>query len=605
MLLQLQSFLLDKEDSDTEEFLAYYRNTKQMMADAKASRNFACRCGHDGATAPWPYEGHWEPLPGTTPKTMSTKLPSLTPTEVKPLGSSYKPILFKNVVKTIAKPVKKKDFSKLYLLLDKLPEEVMLHVLEYIQLDMLMPVSELGPTYKSLCNSTLLWARKEMNCFHSKASFEEDVLGIGLNLEYNPKTQLLIGITTPMDLVSLSAFEDGVRKGAWNQPFKYWIPLYINREHGKRSMAIFEEHIAKLYAGHKNAGKVHIVTRVVDVLCKLMCSMVVEIMKGVTHASLRALEYYCHFHRLLIYYVSLYPEELLSVINNRIERFINDEHARSKDVTPNLGEFLPLLSVSDYCWKDVAGAVVQEVMDRNSLWIKKMHPKLANSKVPDTDRLDLSWEASHVGLHLIMFHAFFLQKVVDRSDGVTLEDMCWQYDSRFGKPTQEMQDVMQQAIFEIQDTKGYMPFFKYCQVPVKDVQEARALLRKAMANAFRRGYISTFSRPDDRRRHNEQGERRRYTDQGERRTTTEGRGRGRSEQRRRTEQVEHRTFPTQGRGRGVPQTATRGGRGGFTGGRGAPVRQAPQQTQPVQQTRQTTKKTVATNRFDALRDVDE
>ncbi len=487
ILLQLQSFLMSQEMFDN-------RTTERMMIDAGHSRSYKCFACNHSPTNPWPFEEHWEPLP--TPQAL--KNISFPTIKAERPVSIHKP-------KKKKKAKKIKRLEKLFFLLDLLPEEVILHTLTFLQLEDLTPISQLGPQYHTLCHSPQLWARRETICFHSKVTFEEDVLGIGLNLEYNPKTFLLTGITTPMDLLSRTAFEDDVKKSAWGIPFEHWIPLYINKEHGKRSMLIFEEYIAKLFTSHKKSENVHIVTRVVDVLCKLMCSMIVEIMKRNMHASFKALEYYCHFHRLLIYYVEMYPE-LLKIINSRVERFIKDEYARSKNVTPNLGEFLPLLSVSDYSWNDVALAIVQEVMDRNSLWIKKKYHKLSITNAIDTDRLELSWNASHVGLRLIMFHAFFLQKVVDRSEGVTLDDMSWQYDCRFGKPTHEMQEAMQKAIFEIQKTQDYLSFFKYCQVPVQDADEARILLRKAMQNAFRRGYI--FTQTNERK--NNQTERKRY-----------------------------------------------------------------------------------------------
>ncbi len=363
----------------------------------------------------------------------------------------------------------------------------MIHVLSYMQLSELSPISHLGEEYKKLCNSELLWNRREMVCYHSKATFEEDVLGIGINMEYTRESKLLKSVTTPMDLLSLSAYQEGVRKGVWNEPFTYWLPIYINKEHGTKSMKLFENYVELIYSDIIMEESTTILVKIVDLLCKLMSSMVVEIMKGETHASLKALEYYCHFHRLLLYHVQEHPE-LGKMIDDRVRRFMTSESARSKTATPNIGEFLPLVSVSKYAWKDVVRAVVLETLDRNSFWIKMKHPTLANLKIKDQGREVQSWQCSKVGLQLLMFHSYFLQNVVDKSANQTLQDLAHQYDIRYGRPTREMQDKMQLAVFDIQKCSGYMQFFKYVKFKVRDIEEVKQMLRDAMSNMLRKGY---------------------------------------------------------------------------------------------------------------------
>jgi GNAT superfamily N-acetyltransferase len=46
-------------------------------------------------------------------------------------------------------------------------------------------------------------------------------------------------------------------------------------------------------------------------------------------------------------------------------------------VVPSLGEFIPLLAVTDkYQWKDVAEALILEVFDRNQKWVIQKYPAL-------------------------------------------------------------------------------------------------------------------------------------------------------------------------------------------------------------------------------------
>jgi hypothetical protein len=84
--------------------------------------------------------------------------------------------------------------------------------------------------------------------------------------------------------------------------------------------------------------------------------------------------------------VDRYPE-LTAYINRQVSNFVKDEHYRTKRVTPSLGEFLPLLTVSNLSWKDIAKAYLSENFDRNVLWTLKKYPEL---ETLESD--SISWE---------------------------------------------------------------------------------------------------------------------------------------------------------------------------------------------------------------------
>jgi len=224
--------------------------------------------------------------------------------------------------KSNKKIAKESNVKKTKIPLDALPEEVLINILSYLQHIDCVRAAGASNVLKNVSTSPQILIGREMLCFHSKVSYQEDILGVGINMDYTP-LKVLQSITTPMDLVSQSAFQSGLRKGVWNHPFKYWIPLYINKSHGDKAMGeVFDNAVRQCYVKEmvKNRND-HIATLSVDILCKLMSSMVVEMMKGELHASLRALEYYGHFHRLLIYVVLQYPG-LKELINKKIEQFV-------------------------------------------------------------------------------------------------------------------------------------------------------------------------------------------------------------------------------------------------------------------------------------------
>jgi len=112
---------------------------------------------------------------------------------------------------------------------------------------------------------------------------------------------------------------------------------------------------------------------VLEIIPKLMNTMVVSLMNGNIHASIVALEGYCSFHRLLLYFIQLYPD-LKNKINKLALEFCKSDSNRIKSVIPSLGEFLPLLTVSDaVTWHNVCKPYLEENFDRNALWtIKKI-----------------------------------------------------------------------------------------------------------------------------------------------------------------------------------------------------------------------------------------
>jgi hypothetical protein len=220
-----------------------------------------------------------------------------------------------------------------------------------------------------------------------------------------------------------------------------------------------------------------------SVFPKLMNTMIVLVMNGGVTASIKALNGYFAFHRYLSYsslfllsyslfllsyslfllsyslllikrhnrlllaFIELYPD-LMTQVNNSITDFIKSEDARVKSVIPSLGDWFPLISVSNkYTWGHVSKAVLGEIFDRNVIWICKEDPSLStladinkanennNSAKPGVEqhRLDKSFEATQVSNKLLLFHVYFITRVA-RPPGVSLAQVADNYDRFFGRP---------------------------------------------------------------------------------------------------------------------------------------------------------------------------
>ena len=91
-------------------------------------------------------------------------------------------------------------------------------------------------------------------------------------------------------------------------------------------------------------------------------------MKGELHASIRALDGYAALLHTLLALMRWYPK-LREIADDRIDRFLDGERGRNKYQCRALGEWLPLLAMSDkYCWEDVCADYLEETFDRNAKW---------------------------------------------------------------------------------------------------------------------------------------------------------------------------------------------------------------------------------------------
>jgi ubiquitin-protein ligase/predicted RNA-binding protein with RPS1 domain len=331
-----------------------------------------------------------------------------------------------------------------------------------------------------------LWERNEIVCFYSKRHFTEDVLGVGLNLE-NKLNGKLAYITTTFDLVSYTAFmKEKVRKASYKEPFTHWLPLYITRTHGEKGIPLATEAMAKICADCYGSFEPWMV---LDVIPKLMNSMVVSVMSGKLWASVMALEGYCAFHHLFLMFLEIYPE-LKAKVDETIQTFLRDDMSRHKKIIPALGEWLPLLTVTEsYNWRDVAVPYLLEMFDRNVLWTLKQYPHLVEWS-PNTwtdekvasDRLRKTYDATNVSKHLLMFHVYFLDKVA-RPPGVSLAKVREMLDSRFGKPTFAMKDQLMRECKRIRKVNEWKDFFEYIHIPAPSNRTLIDWLHQAQINS--------------------------------------------------------------------------------------------------------------------------
>jgi len=287
-------------------------------------------------------------------------------------------------------------------------------------------------------------------------------------------------------LLSSSAFhQEKIRKSVWKEKFDHWLPIYINADHAARARLPFRNSLQRI-AGSSNYSSLH----AVSLLPKLMNTMVVSVMSGNVHASIKALEGYCWFHRLLLQAVTENPA-LQKYVDDKIRDFLSTYEGSSKRAVPALGEWLPLLSVSKfYSWKDVGIPYIKENFDRNVKWVLQKFPELKRSQMPegaaDMTRLSATFEATRVSTRLCMFHVYFLR--VARPAGESLQAIAKSYDAFYGMPSHDLKEALQKEIFRIHDVETWPQFFKYVGIKCPSPEQLTGWLLLAVKNSAKKGY---------------------------------------------------------------------------------------------------------------------
>lgn len=329
--------------------------------------------------------------------------------------------------------------------------------------------------------------REELVCFHSRRHFTEDVLGIDISLIWNNRKNEPSEINTNLDLLSYTAYSvDSVRQTVMGDAFTHWLPLYVNEEHGERAETLLRKSLSVICTGNEGRFRPEMAF---ETLAKLCNTMVVNVMAERTHASLKALSGYCAFQRLILHFARQYPS-LVKAANSMVDMFVENESYRTKEVVKALGEFLPLLTITEKSWKDIALAYLYESFDRNVRWMLQKFPMLATTQpdpIVDEKRCALTFESSIVSLRLLLFHVYFLENV-GRPEGMSLEDIAQGYDAMYGMPSAKMKESLQEACKQIQQVASWDEYFARIGVKAPTRDELTEWLRQSVANSARKGY---------------------------------------------------------------------------------------------------------------------
>jgi stress response protein SCP2 len=359
-----------------------------------------------------------------------------------------------------------------------------------------------------------------LTCFCSFSTHADSVLGFPISFTTNPKTGCLDYVTSTFDILSFESFKEGnVRKTVWGERFTDFLPIYIDEDHFSRGLPQLlrvSRKIVQAGAGlvgrpkDNNNRSAHQATSssssrestscwvprnepemVLLLLTKMMNTQVVLLCDKGIAASEVALMGYCQLHRLLLAVVDRFPQ-LRLLIRSRLDNFARNPESRVKACTPSLGELLALLSVSDtYSWQQLSLAYIKESFDRSVLWACSKDPSLAVVTSGDDSRLSKYLITQRVSLRLTLFHAVFLDLLVQGGGSqLKLDDCADRYDTFQGRPPLCLRREWQKRVGEILNFDSWPQFFSISGIPLPSKSFLLSTLEQAVGNSLRKGYHS-------------------------------------------------------------------------------------------------------------------
>jgi len=307
-----------------------------------------------------------------------------------------------------------------------------------------------------------------LTCFITFGSHEDAVLGLGLYV--HPRTahqkwyKSLGDFDFVCDYLDVEAFNEGVRRASQQANYRAagalpsivsssrkklngWLPFYINSQHWARAKPFAASAFLRL-AGHGGSTGDFSPVMALDVCNRLLTCAVVGFLKGQSPladcrttersvASHKSVQMYADVHRLLLQ-VALEHPELEHVATRRLRHFVSDPWARTCSITPDLGDLIQCLLISDaVSWDDLAPTLIPEAMRRQAArglrGQRRFDSWAESAEILDINGLVAAWDVFAPQSCTVTFMCASFCKLVGRPQDLALEDVVLAYDRRWGR----------------------------------------------------------------------------------------------------------------------------------------------------------------------------
>jgi ubiquitin-protein ligase len=268
-------------------------------------------------------------------------------------------------------------------------------------------------------------ARRELICSVSKQNIidaKDMVLGYPINLRRDKykrlHTELIPELISYDEYMHALQAANGVEKhlrSATGRNYTNWLPLYVSEPHYKLVESRLQAALSVCLRGHSGSSRNDFhESMVLPVLLPLMNKQVVCLVNGQEHESDATITAYCNLLRLLLRLMKDSPA-IQKDVRDRVRRFRDQPKERVKTKCGDIGEFLIVLSLSNFgdemflldrC-ANVKRPLLEEYFARQVRWIELDTPNALHEKqgiVSLEERLAICFRACETSNKLLVFN---------------------------------------------------------------------------------------------------------------------------------------------------------------------------------------------------------
>ncbi|CAI6336649.1 unnamed protein product [Periconia digitata] len=378
----------------------------------------------------------------------------------------------------------------------ELPDEVIIHLMSFMDATDLVALSGAIPSISHMLRSYDVLRIQDLNCFVLKKSLMDTKLGIGVSVTGGRRPVF----RSEFDLLSNEAYNlHGIRTSVQGVPFDRWLPLPLSRRHWEKVRLNTFHSLTGLRTLANLPSKDN-----VSVLYHFMNTIVVQFSatadnslkkpsarSTLSHASEKAVEsYYALFHILLC--IAIEDPTVVPSADKTITSFLNGP--RTKKEFPDLGHVLVAALISTKgVTQPLIMAIIKEAILRNVVWMLDSKgagmAELAYMEPNEGSRyrLYMTFYASKTSYRLLMFLRLFFSMA--KTPGKSLVQLRDELFDSHGAPPHGITASMMPQINKIHAVASFPEFLSY--MGVQDLPTAAqfsAFLKRTIGESVKMGY---------------------------------------------------------------------------------------------------------------------
>uniref|UniRef100_A0A0G4HZ54 UBC core domain-containing protein n=1 Tax=Chromera velia CCMP2878 TaxID=1169474 RepID=A0A0G4HZ54_9ALVE len=305
-------------------------------------------------------------------------------------------------------------------------------------------------------------------CWFSSSTYKDDILGYGIRItSFRNKPELM----TDGNLISLGAFEGGLRQFPDKETFHAFLPAWINKDHAEKNenwKACLKKSVANIGSKTGFSPSTGSATLCLSIFPELINTMVVRMMGAAddVRASERIFQCVLSLWRCF-FYAKATLGSMREKVTKDVRDFTQNPSVRRKTVTPNVGLMLAkalILNDQEVAWGEFLRALEEETAVRRVLWWQKDGLKVTDPRQ--------TYTAAGISRRNLLFQAVFRHFVL----GADVEKILSEIEETNGLMPLRLDSLLREwkAVMEREKTGDWVTYFEdlvRCGLPVKAQRE--------------------------------------------------------------------------------------------------------------------------------------